>query len=90
MKVLNLKAFCLTSDGDIGIAKEGTFAASAWLISDEAYDSIRGTKFSWIAPNGGQYTDDRSIFSRPTENDVINKITPRLKEIAIEQGLIEA
>ena len=90
MKVLNLKAFCLTDDGDLGIAKEGTFAATAWLISDEAYDSIGGTKFSWIAPDGGLYTDDRSIFSRPSENDVINKITPRLKEIALEQGLIEA
>lgn len=89
MKVLNSKVFCLTDRGDLGIATEhGTFAASAWCISDEAFSSVRGSSFSWIGPDGGDYTDSRAIFSRPSESQIIKKLTPRLKEIAIEKGYI--
>jgi len=89
MEILNLLPFVKTSNGDIGYAQQGTFAASAWLISDEAFNSIGGNKFSWIAPDGGYYMDDISIFTRPTIEEVINNISERLKEKAIEKGYIK-
>ena len=89
MEILNQKAFVITDNGDIGLAQEGTFAASAWLISDEAFNSISGRSFSWVAPDGGQYTDNRQIFSRPTEEQIKSGLSPRLKEIAVERGLIK-
>lgn len=87
MKILNLMPFC-KAGRDIGIAIEGTFAASAWRISDEAFNAVRGDKFSWFAPDGGSYTDSRSIFERPTEAQVIKGMSERIKEIAVEQGLM--
>lgn len=89
MKILNQLAFVITTNGDIGIAIQGTTAASCWLISDEAFNSISGTKFSWMAPDGGDYTDHRDMFSRPTIEQIETKISDRLKEKAVEMGLIE-
>lgn len=89
IKVLNLLPFVKTDRGDIGIAQDGTFAATAWRISDTAYNQVSGYKFSWIAPDGQSYIDDRIIFNRPTEEEVLKSITPALQHIALEEGLIE-
>lgn len=88
MEILDLLPFVRDNYGNIGIADQGTFAARMWRLSDEAFNSIDGTKFSWIAPNGGSYVDHRDNFSRPTAEQVIAGITPAVKEKALEQGLI--
>lgn len=90
MKIINILPFVKTNRGDIGIADaHGTFASSTWCISDEAFNSVSGQKFGWTAPDGGTYTDHRDLFSRPTEQEVIAGLSDRLKEKAVEMGLIE-
>lgn len=88
MTILSTMPFVLTIDGNLGIASDGTFAAQAWRISDEAFNSIGGRAFSWIAPDGKDYTDGRNMFIRPTEDQIRQKMTPALKQKAIEFGLI--
>lgn len=88
MEILNLMPFVIDTHGNIGIAEPHTFAASIWRLSDEAFKSISGNKFSWIAPNGESYVDAKGNFSRPTAEQVISGITPELKAKALEQGLI--
>lgn len=88
MQVINLLAFVIDRSGNIGIAEEGTFAATMWRISDEAFNSVGGTKFSWIAPNGESYVDHRDNFSRPTGEQIKTNISPALKAKALQQGLI--
>jgi len=88
MEILNLLPFVIDKFGHIGIAEPLTFAANMWCISEKAFNSVAGTKFSWIAPNGESCIDHRDNFSRPTAEQVISRITPALKSKALEQGLI--
>lgn len=88
MKILNLLPFVRDNYGNIGIAENGTFAATAWRLSEEAFNSIAGNKFSWIAPNGESYVDHRDNFSRPTAEQVILGLSHELCSIAVKQGLI--
>jgi hypothetical protein len=89
MKILNLAPFVKTARGDIGIAAEGTFASTAWVLSEELFKGTMGTKFDWLAPDGNSYTDHRDIMSRPTEEEVLNGMSPAIKQIALEKGYIE-
>lgn len=91
MKILNIMPFVITLRGELGIAIDGTFAASGWRVSDEQFKGVRGNKFSWYGPNGGEYVDDRSIMRRPTEEQVRTKLSnhPNLLKIAKDQGLVE-
>jgi hypothetical protein len=89
MTIINLMPFVITDRGDIGLAhEEGTTASMAWCLSQEAFDSISGRKFSWIAPNGKDYVEDREIFCRPTAEEVKGKMSLPIKEIAIRKGYI--
>ena len=92
MKILQPLNFCRTPNGDLGIVPDkGLFASTAWTISDECFKSTQGTRFTWIAPDGNQYTEDRSIFTRPTEPQIIEglKSNKKLLEIAVKMRLIE-
>lgn len=91
MKILNLKPFVkIIDDNVIGIAKQdSTFSSTAWHISDEAFNAVRGNKFVWYAPDGNEYTDIKTIMTRPTEQDVIDNISEPLKAKAVELGYIE-
>lgn len=80
--------FCLCGK-DLGIAEDGTFAATAWRISDELFNSTGGNKFSWLAPDGKIYIDNCNRFKRPTEDQIRQYITPLIQKIAVAQGLIE-
>lgn len=82
--------FVLAEGNMIGIAADGTVSARAWRISDEAFNSIGGSKFSWIAPDGKEYVDHKSAFIRPTEEQVRQFITPELIHKGIEIGLISS
>lgn len=90
MKVLSLLPFVKTIHGDIGIAENGTFAASMWRISDDAFKKVHATKFSWITPDGLPHVDNKSAFLRPTEDEVLQKISPILKAKAVTMGLLSA
>lgn len=84
MKVLNILPFVKEKSGAIGIAEHrGTFAAQAWCLSDEGFDSISGNKFSWIGPDGVHYIDHRNNFLRPTEEEIIKGMTYPIKQIAL-------
>lgn len=89
MKIVNILPFVMDKYRNIGLALDGTFAASAWLISDEAFESISGNSFSWMAPNGQGYNDHRDNFSRPTEEQVLRYAKPPIIEKAIEMGYIQ-
>lgn len=90
MKIKNILPFVITPMGDIGIADEyGPFASAAWCISEELFNSTSGSKFGWFAPDGKLYTESRDIFSRPTEEQVLLKISVHLVEKARELNLIE-
>lgn len=90
MKIINLLPFVKTDRGDIGIAeKNGPFASAAWCVSEDLFKSTGGSKFGWIAPNGGSYTEDKSIFSRPTEQEVKDGLSDTLTVMAAQMGLIE-
>lgn len=92
MKILKLLPFVRTVHGDVGIADaQGSFASTAWCISDDMFNSVRGSKFGWYAPDGEFYTEDKSIMSRPTEKEVLYalSISGPLKRIAIEKGYAE-
>lgn len=88
MQILSTLPFVLSKDLQIGIASDGTFASQAWRISEEAYQNISGNKFSWWAQDGKEYTDDRSIFRRPTEQMIRALIMPPILKKGLELGLI--
>lgn len=88
MTIVNLMPFVKTTRGEIGIAEDGTFAARGWIVSDNVFDQMSGTKFSWYAPNGKSYIDHRDIFSRPTEQEVLTGLSAALKQKAVELGYI--
>jgi hypothetical protein len=85
IKVINLLPFCKTGNGDIGIAQEGLFASSAWIIGQSA----GGRKFGWYASNGQEYVEDVSIMSRPSEQEVVSGLSSSLRERALNSGYIE-
>jgi len=83
-------AFCLGVGGVLGIADpRGSFASTAWCISDDLLNRTSGEKFGWFAPDGNLYIDHRDNFTRPTEDQIRDNITPELKAKALELGLIE-
>lgn len=88
MQILSTLPFVLSKDLRIGIASDGTFASQAWRISEEAYQNTSGNKFGWWAPDGKEYTDDRSIFRRPTEQMIRALIMPPILKKSLELGLI--
>lgn len=89
INIIKPNHFCLGPGDALGIAdSQGTFASSMWCIDDEAFNSISGNRFGWYAPNGQVYSEDRSIFSRPTDEQIKALMTPAIKKLALEQGLI--
>lgn len=90
MKVRNILPFCLTNKNDLGIAlQRGPFASAAWCISEQAFDKISGYKFAWLAPDGYEYIDSKDIMRRPTEQEVLELMSPAIKSMALLMGLIE-
>jgi hypothetical protein len=76
---------------DIGIANAGYFASTAWIESDEAYDSISGQKFGWYDPEDNMdYMNSKFLFDRPTELEILYALnnSTNLKSEAIRRGLI--
>lgn len=90
MKILNLLPFVVTDMGDIGIAVAGPFASSAWMQSHDLFQSIGGTKFAWLAPDGTEYTDHRDLFKRPTGDQVIKGLSEVLLKKGVEMGYLES
>jgi hypothetical protein len=88
-EIINLNAFVVTTRGELGIAEQGTFAAMGWLLSDEAFKNVSGTKFSWIALDGNSYVDGRDIFRRPTTEQVMEKMNVPLLNKAISLGHVK-
>lgn len=89
MKINNILPFVqVIASKHIGLAQEGTFAANAWMISDELFDQTMGRKFSWRGPDGEPYIDDRDGFIRPTQQAIIENMTPEIKRIALQRGYI--
>lgn len=89
LKIIDMMPFVITQDLQVGIASDGTYAAQAWRISDEAFNSIGGQKFSWIGPDGNIYVDHRDSFKRPNEFQIMSLITPVVAKKAIQLGLME-
>lgn len=82
----------LSGGTEIGIAN-GYFAGDAWKISDEAYEQISGRSFGWMDSQGGEYCEDRSKMSRPTEDEVKHTLSQRYSEhlldVCVERGYVE-
>lgn len=89
MKILDRKAFVLSTRGDLGIAGGNTFASMAWKLSDEAFNTMGGSKFDWIAPDGQNYTEHRDAFTRPTDEQIMTKMSISIKLKALELNLIQ-
>jgi hypothetical protein len=89
-EIIDIKPFVLTTDNKaLGIAVKGCFASSAWCVSDEAFKGIMGTKFAWLAPDGGDYTDHRDTFKRSTEEQVKDMLSDTLIDKALSLGYIK-
>lgn len=91
-KIINLNAFCKYNGKtpEIGIALDGYFASTAWIESDEKFNGIIGAKFGWYSPNdNANYCNSKHSFSRPTEQEVIDKLwqDDALDKYALDNGL---
>ena len=87
MTILKPLSFCIYKGQELGIVT-GYFAGNAWKVSDAAFNSITGRSFGWLDSKGMEYRDDKSSFTRPTEDQIISMMTPQLEKMALHLKLI--
>ena len=92
ISIINQNPFCLYRDKEVGIAT-GYFAGSKFAETDgdEYITEVAGRSFGWTDNQGGEYKDDKSAFTRPSADRIVEELIkcPSLMTLASNLGLIK-
>lgn len=92
ISIINQKPFCLYKGKEVGIAT-GCFAGDKFAETDgdEFITEVAGRSFGWTDNQGIRYKDDKSAFTRPSVDRIIEELMkyPSLMNVASDLGLIK-
>jgi len=92
ISIINQKPFCLYKGKEVGIAT-GYFAGDKFAETDgdEFITEVSGRSFGWTDNQGIGYKSDKSAFTRPSVDRIIEELMnyPSLMKVASDLGLIK-